>query len=45
MKPSRHRPSSVAGPPNKELKLTKPSVMELRSLTRVLGRYLRREWC
>jgi hypothetical protein len=26
-----------ATPPNKELKLTKPSIMELRSLTPVLG--------
>jgi hypothetical protein len=28
----------IAAPPNKELKLTKPSIMELRSLTPVFGR-------
>ena len=29
--------SLIARPPNKELKLTKPSIMELRSLTPVFG--------
>jgi hypothetical protein len=33
------RPSRVTKPPNKGMKQTKPSILELRSLSPVLGAY------